>query len=311
MCMSATYRRGFAWFALLAGLLFTGILPARAQDSPHGPLTIGCEDCHKATSWKAVGTGAQFDHARTRFPLKGQHTAVPAASVMRPSVSADASTNCRSCHTDIHRGELGSLCERCHSPGSWLVPDMAQRHSRTRFVLAGPHITLPCESCHRNQQGHQYLGLPVACYGCHKPDYDASASPPHRASGFSTDCLQCHTTSALVWGYGFDHNRTSFKLTGAHPTVPCNKCHANETFAGTPSECVQCHQTAIHSTRNPVHSAPAFPLECQVCHTTSAWSPARYDHAQDSISIDRRPCGCPVCTMPSQQPFHGHTDTLL
>ena len=285
MCIHTTYRRGFAWFAWLAVLLFAGILSARAQDSPHGPLTIGCESCHKATSWKAVGTGAQFDHARTKFPLKGQHTAAPCRQCHATLRFTDASTNCRSCHTDIHQGELGSLCERCHSPGSWLVPDMSQRHSRTRFVLAGPHLTLPCESCHRNQQQHKYLGLPVACYGCHKPDYDASASPPHRASGFSTDCLQCHTTSALAWGYGFDHNRTPFTLTGAHPTVPCNKCHANNTFAGTPTECSQCHQLQYASARNPVHSSPSFPLDCQVCHTTSAWSPARYDHARTAFQL--------------------------
>ena len=51
---------------------------------------------------------------------------------------------------------------------------------------------------------------PVTCVGCHKND------DVHHGQ-FTQSCGECH--SSLTWTGGkFDHDKTDFKLTGAHLT---------------------------------------------------------------------------------------------
>jgi hypothetical protein len=49
-------------------------------------------------------------------------------------------------------------------------------------------------------------------------------------------------------------------------------------FAGTPTDCVACHQAAYNRTSNPNHAAGGFSTRCQDCHQTAAWKPAALDH---------------------------------
>src|SRR5215469_9979895 len=39
----------------------------------------------------------------------------------------------------------------------------------------------------------------------------------------------------------FDHLTTGFELLGQHRDLPCESCHANAMFKGTPKECGACH----------------------------------------------------------------------
>ena len=168
--------------------LFVAVLvstcEAWGQVSPHGELSIACEDCHNPASWKDVSGATKFDHARTGFALVGQHSQVSCRQCHQALKFVSTSTRCADCHQDIHRNELGTTCERCHSAQSWLVPDMAQRHNGTRFPLTGPHQTLPCQACHINQQKQEYVNIPVDCIGCHRSTYDATTNPAHQAAGF-------------------------------------------------------------------------------------------------------------------------------
>ena len=43
-------------------------------------------------------------------------------------------------------------------------------------------------------------------------------------------------------GSAFDHFTTGFELVGKHRDVPCEGCHVNAVFKGTPRDCVGCHQ---------------------------------------------------------------------
>ena len=240
-----------------------------AQESPHGKkLNLPCETCHTASSWKDVSKISTFDHSKTNFPLDGQHTQVKCAQCHATLVFDKAPGKCADCHNDVHRAELGKTCDRCHSPKSWLVPDMAQRHNSTRFPLLGAHITLPCQACHVNQQQHEYVHVPVDCVGCHRATYDATANPPHASSGISTDCTSCHAVVSLDWrGATFVHNPP---LTGAHLAVSdCNTCH-NGNFNTTFQDCYSCHKADYAGTTNPVHaSTPGFSTNCTQCHTST------------------------------------------
>src|SRR5262245_490542 len=80
----------------------------------------------------------------------------------------------------------------------------------------------------------------------------------------------------------FDHLTTGFELTGRHRDVPCEACHVNATFKGTPRECVSCQR------RGSLVGAAAKPPDhvmstdrCSECHITAAFLPAtRFDHEE-------------------------------
>ena len=78
----------------------------------------------------------------------------------------------------------------------------------------------------------------------------------------------------------FDHLTTGFELTGAHRTVPCESCHVDAVFKGTPRECVGCHSPGnrIRSTSKPATHVVSSE-NCGQCHSTSAYVPAaHFDH---------------------------------
>ena len=169
-------------------------------------------------------------------------------------------------------------CERCHSPESWLVTDMPQRHAETRFPLLGAHVSAACQRCHINQQRNEFLRVPTDCYACHSADYQATLAPAHGPAGISTDCEACHALSDPRWGGTFDHARTSFPLMGAHQAVVCAECHQGNQFRGTPTQCIDCHRDDFNAAVDPAHASGGFSTACVPCHSTTAWRPAAFDH---------------------------------
>jgi hypothetical protein len=268
------------WAGIIAGvsaILIQG--SAFAQTSPHGKLAIGCENCHTSTSWTELAQPMKFDHGKTEFPLVGQHASVQCRSCHGTLVFAEAKKEraCGDCHKDVHRGELGATCERCHTTQSWLVPDMPQRHARTRFALVGRHLTAPCRACHVNEQKYEYVAVATDCYSCHRVQYEGTTVPSHRAVGFGTDCGTCHSMSAMRFEGSFDHNTTGFPLVGAHASQPCSACHAGSRFTSSSTQCYGCHQADFTAAPNPKHTG--FSTDCTTCHTMTAWQPATFDHS--------------------------------
>ena len=80
----------------------------------------------------------------------------------------------------------------------------------------------------------------------------------------------------------FDHLTTGFELIGQHRDLPCEACHANAIFKGTPKDCGACHGigTAVRATAKPANHILATD-QCASCHTPVAWNPAvDFDHTQ-------------------------------
>lgn len=80
----------------------------------------------------------------------------------------------------------------------------------------------------------------------------------------------------------FDHLTTGFELLGRHRDLPCEACHVNAVFRGTPRDCVACHgaNTAVRATARP-SSHILTTDRCGACHTPAAWVPAvNFDHTQ-------------------------------
>src|SRR5580700_1276802 len=80
----------------------------------------------------------------------------------------------------------------------------------------------------------------------------------------------------------FDHLTTGFELIGQHRDLPCESCHANAMFKGTPTDCGACHGigTTVRATAKPANHILSTD-RCASCHTPIAWNPAvNFDHTQ-------------------------------
>jgi hypothetical protein len=194
------------------------------------------------------------------------------------------SSLCLDCHKDIatdlrtHHGFHGRMsnagegeCRACHTEHKGRDADIVQLgraqfdHKVTEFALEGAHVALACESCHK--KGEAWAKAPVSCAGCHKND------DVHRGQ-FTQSCGECH--SSMSWSGGrFDHDKTDFKLTGAHQSITCNACHIAGHYHPTPKACNACHET------DDEHRGSRG-LDCGRCHTTTEWKTAKYDHLKET-----------------------------
>jgi hypothetical protein len=271
---------------LIFGLMLPGAGSAVPQAdssavtrSPHGPLAIPCQNCHTFSGWKPIRNVPEFDHNKTRYPLRGMHQNVACTQCHTKPVFSNVGTKCADCHADIHRRQMGAACDQCHNVKGWRVAlQSTQNNHQNRFPLTGAHAMLQCEDCHKGAATGQFQGLSTACYSCHSRDYQQTTGPNHAQVGFSTTCQQCH--SADTWsGAAFDHLKlTGFALDGGHARLDCTACHAGGRYQGTPATCVGCHLKDFQATTNPNHVQAGISQTCQTCHTTASWTTAKFDH---------------------------------
>ena len=247
-----------------------------------------CDTCHDTTNW----LDSTFNHTTTGFALTGAHT-VPPRLCTDCHVNNNynlTSTACVTCHqTDYNNAttpvnhvaaNFPTTCETCHDTILWT--DGVFNHTSTGFTLTGAHTVPPrlCTDCH---VANNYTLNSTACVTCHLKDYQGTTNPNHVTAGFPQQCDLCHDTT--VWTDStFNHNNTTFPLTGSHTVPPrvCTDCHVNNNYTTLPITCVGCHQTDYNNTTNPGHSAQPqfFPTTCQTCHNTTAWTGATFNHTQ-------------------------------
>ncbi len=88
----------------------------------------------------------------------------------------------------------------------------------------------------------------------------------------------------------FDHVKTGFPLTGAHVALPCETCHVQGTFKGTPKNCETCHTPGSRvraATAKPANHIPTRQA-CNQCHSsTASWKVARFTH----VGVIPNQCG--------------------
>lgn len=89
------------------------------QDVHKRRLGTACETCHNTRNWKAW----DFDHNKTGFKLDGVHGKLGCYQCHNKPMSKklELASTCGSCHDkdDVHNGEFGRQCERCHIGSSW------------------------------------------------------------------------------------------------------------------------------------------------------------------------------------------------
>jgi hypothetical protein len=80
----------------------------------------------------------------------------------------------------------------------------------------------------------------------------------------------------------FDHLSTGFELDGVHRDLPCEQCHLNAVFKGTPRNCGICHITgSVYNATPKTQTHVQSSNNCEACHNTISFRPdVHFDHRE-------------------------------
>jgi hypothetical protein len=202
----------------------TDCASCHAHDQAHcGQFGLeNCQRCHVQGGDRT----SKFDHAVTRFPLERAHAAVDCSRCHKPAKLGNSpecrdavkytglDPQCAGCHVDIHKGELGDDCAKCHTSGENFKTLVFDHNADSRFPLTGFHQLVECENCH---PGRKYKIEQIVCVDCHKKD-------DVHIDALGTDCAKCHETTGGA--PKFEHDiHTEFELRGTHRRIECERCH--------------------------------------------------------------------------------------
>ncbi len=311
--------------AQFKGLNYTGCNSCHT-DPHHGAFQEikfrgSCDNCHNTNGFKTNHPGSDFNHALTKFPLAGKHTALACTKCHK---SADfhrpiAHERCRDCHEDPHKGQFatraaGSDCSSCHEVTGF-KPTRFNRetHRQAAFQLEGKHADLRCPECHQPEgRAAVYISRKLTCPACHTERHGGEfASPPH-----SNKCDDCHTPAGfqLTTFTVARHAQTQFPLLGKHASVACEKCHKPLTVNGsvltlapikTGGTPISPRQYRFPSrTCNACHTDPhQTKIACDTCHTPEQWQQVRpFEHPTTSkarLDGAHQPLKCIQCHKPA------------
>lgn len=247
---------------------------ATCHKDPHfGLLGGGCAGCHTVQSFRV----AAFDHARTGWPLEGQHAEATCESCHRGAHGRRLPhAACSDCHADEHHGQFDPRpCDACHTVNveAFRLPGF-DHDGATAFPLHGEHERVPCAKCHGEGPAATYVGV-------RHEDCDACHDDPHAGKFEPSDCSTCHTEQGWAGvGEGFDHSRTDFPLRGAHLGPKCEACHVDQKWAGIAHEsCLDCHAD------DQPHGDTFPPDRCATCHAEDAWASVTFDHGSTGFAL--------------------------
>lgn len=285
------------------------------HEDPHaGRFSNKCAECHSTKSFETTASGGSFNHALTRYPLKGRHARVDCAACHGANLvrQKPAFETCASCHSDPHRGEATLAgtpadCASCHgldgfSPSTYTV----QQHAASPYPLEGRHAQVACVKCHTTPVATRGRGLtPVRgaarlrmahdrCADCHADAHAGQLAT--RTDGGA--CESCHAVAG--WAPSTftvaAHARLRLPLEGRHAEIPCGACHAADR-KGLPApprgdslgtahvavslasaSCASCHVDP-HGGRYAAGGALATTGDCASCHTARSFRPSLVDPA--------------------------------
>lgn len=233
------------------------------QDFHKGDFTknniiTDCKNCHSESGF----TPSLFtieQHNKLKFRLDGAHLAIPCVNCHKVEEQWKfrfASSDCQSCHQNVHGNELtekflpGNNCQTCHNTSFWRT--VSFNHSGTNFELLGKHKNIECRNCHYKVASDgkikfKFVSLGSDCIECHKDVHFSQFDVAGKS-----DCVRCH--SFEDWKpEKFDHNKTRFSLEGAHSKLNCLKCHPSVIKNGNTFikyklddfKCAACHSQRL------------------------------------------------------------------
>lgn len=210
------------------------------KDEHKGEFGLLCQACHRPATWDVKG----FKHPRNPEFYLGLHTDVLCVKChvpqeqMKPTRVAAAvvsfsstspSMECRTCHSDVHFGQISTKCETCHTVAGVKFAATAFSHANTKFPLTGKHgAPLECVKCHKSETAQfpagrgtatRFAPLASTCRTCHED--------PHLGQT-SSDCETCHSTTTFTMS-SYTHQGMEELFGGFHGRLICQSCHKKET----------------------------------------------------------------------------------
>ncbi len=89
------------------------------KDAHKRRLGTLCENCHNTRDWRVW----DFDHNKAKFKLEGGHKGIGCYECHQQAMDKKVvlTSVCGNCHSndDVHDGNFGRQCERCHEVTSW------------------------------------------------------------------------------------------------------------------------------------------------------------------------------------------------
>ncbi len=277
---------------------------------PHqGRFEQTCASCHNTSGWNSVAI-ADFDHDKTRYPLRGKHVKVQCESCHKPGkpYRGLAFRRCMDCHSDFHQRQFArrpsrGACEECHTVDGYSPSKFTlKEHQTTDFKLQGAHLAVACVDCHsgtpqsgrsaargRMIQVNRFVMKSSTCQDCHGDPHFGEVNKFLKADG----CLYCHNINS--WEkITFNHSQTGFDLKGQHSRAECSSCHkptgsgtkrARINFANMSMVCQDCHRD-VHQgqfmTMQRVKGNLDKVTDCSRCHNSEDWSQTNFNHDRDS-----------------------------
>jgi hypothetical protein len=290
------------------------------MSKPTGRDCVRCHLEHNGSDFQLVHWDRpfrEFNHREAGYTLEGKHANLSCEKChtvahMDPAEKAlmrvkdlsksylGLSRNCVTCHEDVHKGDLGSECQRCHNFTDWKQASQFD-HSKTKYPLTGMHLKVACDKCHVPSPPDnkvKFTGLKFeGCIDCH--------TDPHRGE-FKSTCESCHNTGGwknISMSMQFDHSNTKFPLLGAHTKVGCGQCHAGGDFRKPLpfDKCMDCHRPDPHKGQFQARSSGG---ECKECHTVNSWKPSLFgskEHAATQYPLlgKHADVECAKCHIPA------------
>lgn len=242
----------------------------KKDDKHKGSEGDKCEKCHSERGWKETH---DFDHDKTKFPLREAHASpkVKCDDCHKSKVYTETPKTCVGCHKKDdddpkkkgHHGRYGDKCDTCHTVKDWHT--LHFDHDRdTKYALLGKHRSTKCDDCHTGNNLYKDK-LRTDCIACHKKDDKHKGKEGDR-------CEDCHVEQNWKTTKNkFDHDLTTFPLLGKHAKVDCNKCHITLEFRDAKSACDACHH------KEDQHKGRLGSV-CEDCHNAVSWKRWDFDH---------------------------------
>ena len=172
-------------------------------------------------------------------------------------------------------------------------------HNSTKFQLSGSHLATPCFECHRRSEKWSFRDVGEKCADCHENIHELYLDKRYYPED---NCVSCH--NSFRWNeILFNHDKTDFKLEGAHLRQTCRSCHfqkspdgkTHQQFSQLSSSCMNCHQDVQYS-----QFKESGGTDCLKCHDYSNWSARKFDHNQAAFKLDgkHQDVACAKCHPP-------------
>lgn len=264
-----------------------------------GKKCLECHNEHHGRNFALVKFDkGNFDHKLAGYELKGKHKEIECVECHKDQFIAKKvsqkkgfsylglETNCTACHTDRHKGSLGTDCTKCHNFEAF-KPAKGFDHKSTDFPLIGKHARVECKKCHDIEIAQKDTiqrfkrDLPKSCVACH--------DDVHKGR-FGTNCLDCHNQESFHQVRNlkdFDHSKTNYPLLGQHQTVKCENCHTTKEYTNPVkhASCNDCHSDYHKGQFSVAGKSP----DCSQCHTVNGFSPSLFTiekHNEGKFKLD-------------------------